>query len=270
MPKVCRYAASARSMPHEAGIVRRMFNDYAAGKSPQAIAKQLNKENVPGPSGTGWGPSTIHGNPDRGTGILNNELYIGKLVWNRLRYIKDPETGKRVSRPNPESAWITQEVPELRIIADDLWQAVKARQKSLRSTRTGKKAPGYWDRRRPRHLFSGLMRCGCCGGGFANLSSERIGCAKARYKGTCDNRHTIRRDVLDAAVLEGLQSHLMDPALCDLNSVRNTRGRRTGFIMRTMPIAKATAVPSRRSSGNSTGSCRRSWTACPPAASRTR
>ncbi|MGB8901873.1 MAG: recombinase family protein [Methylocella sp.] len=65
-----------------------------------------NKEAVPGPSGTAWGPSTIHGNPDRGTGILNNELYIGKLVWNRLRYIKDPETGKRVSRPNPESEWI--------------------------------------------------------------------------------------------------------------------------------------------------------------------
>ena len=208
---------------NEAGIVRRMFNDYAAGKSPQAIAKQLNKENVPGPSGTGWGPSTIHGNPDRGTGILNNELYIGKLVWNRLRYIKDPETGKRVSRPNPESAWITQEVPELRIIAEDLWQAVKARQVSLRSTRTGKKAPGYWDRRRPRHLFSGLMRCGCCGGGFTNLSSERMGCATARYKGTCDNRRTIRREVLDAAVLEGLQNHLMDPALCDLFCQEYTR-----------------------------------------------
>ena len=85
----------------QAGIVRRIFNDYAAGKAPQAIAKQLNKEAVAGPSGTDWGPSTIHGNPDRGTGILNNELYVGKLVWNRLRYIKDPETGKRVSRPNP-------------------------------------------------------------------------------------------------------------------------------------------------------------------------
>ena len=42
-----------------------------------------------------WGPSTIAGNPARGTGILNNELYIGRLVWNRLRYVKDPSTGKR-------------------------------------------------------------------------------------------------------------------------------------------------------------------------------
>ena len=199
----------------EAATVKRIFNDYASGKAPQAIAKQLNKEKVAGPSGAEWGPSTIHGNPDRGTGILNNELYVGKLVWNRLRYIKDPETGKRVSRPNPESEWITQDVPELRIVPENLWQAVKTRQKSLRSTRTGKKQGGYWDRRRPHYLFSGLMRCGCCGGGFVVLNAERIGCANARNKGTCDNRQTIRRDALEATVLEGLQSHLMDPALCD-------------------------------------------------------
>jgi len=33
--------------------------------------------------------------------LLNNELYIGRLVWNRLRYVKNPATGKRVSRLNP-------------------------------------------------------------------------------------------------------------------------------------------------------------------------
>ncbi|WP_247381795.1 MULTISPECIES: recombinase family protein [unclassified Bradyrhizobium] len=71
---------------------------------------------MPGPQGAEWGPSTIHGNPKRGVGILNNELYVGRLVWNRLRYLKDPDTGKRVSRLNPESEWVVQEVPEMRII----------------------------------------------------------------------------------------------------------------------------------------------------------
>ena len=37
----------------------------------------------------------------RGTGILNTELYVGRLAWNRLRYVKNPDTGKRVSRLNP-------------------------------------------------------------------------------------------------------------------------------------------------------------------------
>lgn len=100
----------------EANIVRRIFMDYPEGKSSRAIAITLNSEGAPGPQGSEWGPSTIHGNPKRGTGILDNELYIGKLVWNRLRYIKDPDRGKRVSRPNSESEWVIQDVPDLRIV----------------------------------------------------------------------------------------------------------------------------------------------------------
>ena len=115
----------------EAAIVRRIFEAYAAGVSPRAIAKTLNAEGVAGPSGGTWGPSTIHGNRQRGTGILNNELYIGRLVWNRLRYVKDPETGKRVSRLNPDSGWIVQDVAGLRIIDQELWERVKARQGAL-------------------------------------------------------------------------------------------------------------------------------------------
>ena len=51
-------------------------------------------------------PSAINGNTERGTGIINNELYIGRLVWNRLRYIRHPSIGKRQSRLNPPDDWI--------------------------------------------------------------------------------------------------------------------------------------------------------------------
>src|SRR3546814_15848331 len=67
---------------------------------------------ISGPLGRAWGDTSIRGHVCRGTGILNNELYAGVLVWNRLRYIKNPATGKRVSRVNPESEWIRTEVPE--------------------------------------------------------------------------------------------------------------------------------------------------------------
>ncbi|WP_142850721.1 recombinase family protein [Telmatospirillum sp. J64-1] len=58
--------------------------------------------------------------------VSNNELYIGRLIWNRLRYIKDPDSGKRVSRLNPKGQWVIQEVPEMQIVEDELWQQVKA------------------------------------------------------------------------------------------------------------------------------------------------
>jgi site-specific DNA recombinase len=199
----------------EAAAVRRIFADFAQGHSPRQIAHALNAESVPGPAGSAWGPSTINGNAARGTGILNNELYVGRLVWNRLQYRKDPRTGKWVSRRNPTSAWIVQEVPNLRIIDQDLWDRAKARQRTLRKNTRPDRAPDkpFWDQRRARYLFSGLVKCGCCGGGFVVISKYLYGCAAARNKGTCTNRLNIRRDVLEVSVLDGLKSRLMDPAL---------------------------------------------------------
>ena len=137
-------------VPAEAEVVRRIFRDYSAGMSPKAIAKQLNTERCPGPAGTPWNPSTIHGNPARGIGILNNELYIGRLVWNRLRYVKDPDTGKRVSRANPPSDWVTTAVPELRIVNDELWDQVKARQAEMRRVASSGDPKRFNQARRPQ------------------------------------------------------------------------------------------------------------------------
>ena len=198
----------------EAEIVRRIFQEFAAGKSPRVIAHTLNKEQVPGPRGEGWGQSTINGNPERGTGILNNELYIGRLVWNRLRYVKDPSTGKRVSRLNPPESWVIREVPPLRIVDDELWQAVKAQQHRAskkspdkRPTMPPKTKPsGFWSHQRPRYLLSGLMRCGACGGGYTKISANLFGCAAARNKGTCDNRLNIRTEALEKSSAPGSKS----------------------------------------------------------------
>ena len=108
-----RRARRPQDRPEEAAIVRRIFTEFAAGRSPKAIARGLNDENVPGPRGILWRDTAIRGHRTRGTGILNNELYVGRLVWNRLRYVKDPRTGRRVSRRNPPEAWVVEEVPEL-------------------------------------------------------------------------------------------------------------------------------------------------------------
>ncbi|MBY6066605.1 recombinase family protein [Leisingera aquaemixtae] len=88
----------------QAKVVQRIFKAYANGESPAALAKTLNAKKVPAHNGGTWEPSTIYGNRERGTGILNNELYIGRQIWNRLRYIKNPETGKRVSHLNPKAS----------------------------------------------------------------------------------------------------------------------------------------------------------------------
>ncbi len=197
----------------QASVIQRIFRDYVAGKSAKRITTELNKEGIEAPTGGTWGFSTINGNPKRGTGILNNELYIGKLIWNRQRFIKDPDTGKRQARPNPESEWIVQDVPEMRVIDDALWQAAKERQKSCQIVRSDSTTTQLWERRRQKYLLSGMLQCGCCGGAYTMISAAMMGCAAARNKGTCDNRLNIRRDRLEKRVLHALRHHLMDPAL---------------------------------------------------------
>jgi len=198
----------------EAAIVRRIFTEFAAGRSPRAIAMSLNRDHVPGPHGRTWGPSTIYGNWRRGTGILNNELYVGRLVWNKQRYIKDPNTRKRVARLNPEQAWIVQSVPDLRIVDDSLWQEVKRLQTESRGAIADVGAGVRPERaRRAAYLLSGLLKCGVCGAGYSKISQQHYSCSAARDRGTCGNGLTMRRDIIEASVLSGLRTHLMHPDL---------------------------------------------------------
>jgi site-specific DNA recombinase len=96
--------------------VRRVFAAFAAGQSPRAIARALNDDGLPGPGGRPWSDTTIRGHHARRTGLLHNKLDVGRLVWNRQRYVKDPATGRRLTRLNPESEWIIRYEPELRIV----------------------------------------------------------------------------------------------------------------------------------------------------------
>ena len=205
---------------NEATVINRIFKDYDEGQSGRAIAIALNREGVPAPSsgkGSGeWTFSTIQGFWKRGTGILNNELYIGMRVWNRQRFVTHPETGKRQARPNPPEDWTRNAVPELRIIDDDLWSRVKERQDSIRAnivTTHATSTNNLNTSHRAKYLFSGLLKCGCCSGSYTLMNKTKYGCATARNKGTCSNRALIKRTDVEARVLVGLKTKLLDPAM---------------------------------------------------------
>ena len=211
-------------IPGEADVIRRVFRDFAAGVSPRAIARRLNEAGIPGPDGRLWTDSTLRGHAGRGTGFLNNELYVGRMVWNRQRYIKDPSTGKRVSRINPPEAWIITEVPDLRIIDDALWRAVKARQETLavehanviagvRAAHATRRANPLNATHRPRSLLSGLLVCGCCHGPYALRGQDRFGCSTHIMNGSCANSRSITRAALEDRVLAGLKDRLMAPEI---------------------------------------------------------
>jgi site-specific DNA recombinase len=199
----------------EAAVVRRIFGAFTTGKSPRTIARELNAECIAGPGGRPWSDTTIRGHTLRRTGILHNELYVGRLVWNKQRYIKDPSTGKRLARINPESEWVVQDVPELRIVEDDLWRGVRQRCADIRGSARVRKAreKKFWLNRRPRHLLTGLIYCGDCGAPLAAAGKDYLSCSASRRLGTCKNRKGIRRPVLEGLILDALKHNLMHPDL---------------------------------------------------------
>ncbi|MEP7172439.1 MAG: recombinase family protein [Aestuariivirga sp.] len=209
--------------PAEAQMVRRIFNEYATGIAPEKIARDLNMEGIPGPGGRHWSNTTIRGQSRRGTGILNNSLYRGLLEWNRCSYVKDPATGKRVARPNPPEKLETCEVPELRIVDDDIWHSVKQQQGKIRLSlrgqagiKAGAARHDLYSTHRARFLLSGLLKCACCGGNLVIMGKDRFGCSTRRRQGTCTNALSITRQSIEARVLVGLKERLVTPELLSI------------------------------------------------------
>lgn len=195
-------------VPEQAATIVRICTLYADGVSPLAIAKMLNTEGVPGPHGCPWSPSTVHGHARRGTGILNNELYVGRYVWPRQRFIKNPATGKRVARLVAEAERRTYPRPHLRILDDALWTRVKARQAATQRLITA----GPQQAHRGPYLFSQLTKCGVCGGGFSAVSRDQLRCFNKVKRGTCTNTRVIGRVEVERRVLTALQQKfLADP-----------------------------------------------------------
>jgi len=192
----------------EAEIVRRIYREYAGGSTPRAIAVQLNADHVPAPRGSYWSESALHGNKSRGHGILVNPLYGGEIVWNRVRMVKDPETGRRVSRVNPSDKWQRAAAPHLAIVEPDTFNQVQQKIGEVG------KAPA-WKARGPKALLAGLIKCGCCGAGMSikdrSAGRARIHCSAAR-QGACSNTKAVYLDTIEPVVLAGLKTRLKDKA----------------------------------------------------------
>jgi len=140
----------------QAAIVREIFARYGEGESCQRIAANLNARGVRGPRGGTWCVSALYGSPAKRAGVLNNELYVGRYVWNRSKWIKNLDTGKRERFIRPESEWQSVARPELCILDDELWHAVRERMASpRRPTRSRRRAD---DPARRRHALRLLRR----------------------------------------------------------------------------------------------------------------
>ena len=102
-------------------------------------------------------------------------------------------------------------MPELRIIAQPLWETVQRRLLGIRDSEWVKKARAtrFWEHRRARHLLTSKAFCSP----LAAIGADHLACGKARRMGTCENRRSVRRGVFEGLILEALKNQLMAPDL---------------------------------------------------------
>jgi site-specific DNA recombinase len=124
--------------------------------------------------------------------------------------VKNPATGKRISRPNPKDQYKIVEVPHLRIIDAETWSAAQ----SIKGKRHHESSPKA---RAPKRAFSGLIKCGACGAGMASIGRDakglRVQCSGHRENGTCENGRRVYLDEIEIIVVRALRQHLEQPAV---------------------------------------------------------
>lgn len=203
---------------NQAPILRRIYGMYLDGCSLDTIARTLNLDQVPPPRAKsrhrrkGWVASTIHV-------FLRNEAYVGRWTYGRREWVKVPGTNARRYRKRDEAEVLHFDRPELRIIDEELWNAVQARLATVAAHYKGKRrdkglallsCPGH----RATHPLSGIMVCGVCGSPMVltgGSSARYYRCGVSKKRGTCPNRLSLREDVARSCLLGAIKEHFCSP-----------------------------------------------------------
>ena len=156
------------------------------------------------------------GDPKRGTGILNNELYIGRVIWGRFRWLRSArDSCKRTCQQNPREQWIVHENERLRIVDQALWDRVRDRQQA-QSERIGERVSAGLPRasakstgRSPRYLFSSLLKCGVCGSSYTIRGRTHYACGRHLDGRACSQTKGVKRAVVEPGLLQGIRAELL-------------------------------------------------------------
>ena len=200
--------------------MREIFEKFAAGASPQAIADELNKRSVPSPGSTwkrvvrsasGWARSGIRA-------MIENPIYAGTLYWNRSQWTKtEVETADkkqktirvRKERTKEDLRGSVGNAPHLAIVKEALWKKAQTRM-NVNMVRPGDKR--LLSGGKSVYMLSGLLKCEC-GAHFVLDSATHYSCNRYIDGKRCKKSAAlrVRRDVAEQIILRPIVNELLAP-----------------------------------------------------------
>jgi site-specific DNA recombinase len=158
------------------------------------------------------------------------------VIWGKTQKVRSQETGKRIYRRKLPSEWRRREIPEQRIVSEELWAASRRRMQLVEQLYDC--GPG----RRPNrgraagspYRFTGLLECSICRGSITIVSGQwrkrddsRYGCSMHAYRGdrVCRNNLLITRSLVEGQLLAGFAGEGCIP----MSSITHPRGSRSNL-----------------------------------------
>ena len=181
----------------ESEIVKEIFRRYLAGESAYAITNSLAEHGIMGRQGRPIEQTTVKD-------ILSNISYTGTMALQK-NYISEGHIRKRNKGELP--MYLVEGMFEPLVSKADFDKAQEMRK--LRAEEAANRNPVLLP-------FSGMVKCGCCGGGFSRRTAgkyRRWGCNTKERKGStaCDSR-PIKEEELVAAVRAVMEKDDFDTA----------------------------------------------------------
>ena len=181
----------------EAEIVKRIFEEYIAGKGATKIARELNGDGIKTIGDRQWHDSTIFT-------ILKNEKYKGDV---RLQKYYTPDYLKKTSLNNNgvlDSYYIEDNHPA--IISKNMWEQVQEEMKKRAEAKGN--TEGHTGKYQKRYPLTGMLYCSICGAPLKRRTwNSKLPCKKIVWQ--CSNyvnngRYACKGTAIDDEIISKL------------------------------------------------------------------
>lgn len=204
--------------PFQAEIVKRIWSEYAEGKSCRQVVDGLNNDSIPPPQPENHKGEALW-NSKQISRIIHNQAYVGILFWDKEGG-KENSEGDRIEKLNPKEKWQKFEGIYPRIVPEDLEQKVKQRLAANEATYYGsnglsaiEKAQRVKQKNFSKYLLTGFVKCADCGGNFYTDKGKYYVCLNRIRKGpkACKNKVSIPRWALEQSLIYLLKGFFLHP-----------------------------------------------------------
>lgn len=183
--------------PETAWVVTKIFDLTFNGWGRQRIAIELQRLGIKSPLGKdSWGTATVRG-------ILNNEVYTGKIIWGKQKNIK--VDSKYIQKKLPPEEWVIIENAHEAIVDKELYHQVQDIIKNRHN-------PAVPQSNELKNTLAGLLKCAVCGKTMKhtkhpNRPNAYIHCQNVACKG---KQRTATFPLVEEKILQGLEEIIND------------------------------------------------------------